>query len=68
MKKVVIVLPDDHPQSEAYLRQMQCEDCRRRAEDLANNGPVMCPYCFGRAPEGSLFCPWCARKIQHMQN
>lgn len=68
MDKVIVVLPDDHPQSKAHLQQMQCPDCRSKAENLAKNGPVLCPYCFGRLPLGSRFCAWCTLKIQHMQS
>ncbi len=66
-RKIIIIFPDEHPQSVASLRQIASDEWRRKAEVLARGG-LLCPYRLGTFPPGSRFCAWCTQKIILMQN
>jgi len=66
--KVIVTLPDNHPQSEQALQSIECPDCRARALQQKEAFTLRCPYCCGTLPMQAKWCAWCTRPVQAILN
>jgi hypothetical protein len=60
MIELIIILPDDHPQSDASLVLFLEPGSRERVKASFMALELRCFRCFGTLPKDAKYCIWCS--------